>query len=93
MKSAKYCMFRWNIYWRYFSGPLLRCLCSKANLKVMAEMHDDFYNNHSGGMINGLADRVAGFLLANHHERFGEIFKRERNVIGFPFYITSRPTS
>lgn len=49
MKSVQYCMFGGHLYRRSFSGPLLNCLRSKAELKVMAKMHEDFCENHSDG--------------------------------------------
>lgn len=47
MKSARYCMFRENLYRSSFSRTLLRCLGPRATLKVMAEMQEDFCGNYT----------------------------------------------
>lgn len=48
IKLARYCMFGENLYRKSLSSFLLKCLGPKAELKVMAEMHESFCGNHSG---------------------------------------------
>lgn len=62
IKSSKYCMFGGYLYMSSFSGPLLKYLGPKVALKVMAEMHEDFCINHTGG--HSMAQRIMlqGFI-------------------------------
>lgn len=60
---------------KYFSGSLLKRLRPNVMFKVMADMHERFYNNHSGGrsMVRRIMLQIFYWLiLLKDSERYAK---------------------
>ncbi|XP_060668045.1 uncharacterized protein LOC132799647 [Ziziphus jujuba] len=76
MRSARYCILEGKLYRRSYLGPLLKCLGPAAASKVMAEVHEGHYGNHSRGRALARKIRLHGFYwptLVRDCERFSPL--------------------
>ncbi|KAH7537518.1 hypothetical protein FEM48_Zijuj03G0101500 [Ziziphus jujuba var. spinosa] len=75
-RATKYCVIKDKHYKSSFSGPLLKCLRSKATLKVKAEMYEGYYENHSKGRAMAKRIMLQGFYWPTMLKNFQEYAKR-----------------
>ncbi|GFZ11448.1 hypothetical protein Acr_22g0008460 [Actinidia rufa] len=79
-RSARFCIFKDELYKRSFSGSLLKCLRPEVAKYVLREIHEGICGNHSGARSLAKKNYSPRIFLADHRTGCGFIYKEMRQV-------------